>query len=95
MSISLGTKPWKVWRQHWHNQTSLKGLRLPLVLILSIIIGAGLGYLITNQFANWRDFEAFDPATRLDDWIPVIPDDITILYTLSLLSNGCDNWNER
>ena len=84
MSIRLGTKPWKIWRQHWHNQNSWKGLRLPLVLILSIVIGAGLGYLITNHFANWRDFEAFDPATRLDDWIPVIPWMILPYYTLYL-----------
>ena len=73
MAISLGSKPWKLWRSHWHNRLSLFGYRLPFVLIITIIIGAGLGYMITNQFSYWRDWQAFDPMTQLDSWIPVIP----------------------
>jgi len=84
MSIEWGSKPWKIWRTHWNNQQSLFGFRLPIALILSIAIGAGLGYLATNQFAYWRDWQAFDPATSLDSWIPVIPWMIIPYYTLYL-----------
>ena len=43
------------------------GLRLPLALIFSIILGCGIGYLATNQFAEWRDWQAFDPQIELLD----------------------------
>ena len=51
----------------------MSGLRLPIALIMSILIFGGLGYLATNRFADWRDWQAFDPTTGLDTWIPVIP----------------------
>ena len=73
MSLKWGSKTWRIWSSHWQNKASVFGYRLPIALILAIIFGAGLGYLLTNQFANWRDWQAFDPATGLDSWIPVIP----------------------
>ncbi len=73
MAIELGSKPWKIWKSHWKNQDSWYGTRLPIILLCSITFGAGLGYLATNKFSNWRDWEAFDPITSLDTAIPVIP----------------------
>mgnify|MGYP001161445031 FL=1 len=73
MSLRWGSRPWKIWRSHWRNQKSMSGLRLPIALIMSILIFGGLGYLATNRFADWRDWQAFDPTTGLDTWIPVIP----------------------
>jgi len=73
MAIELGSKPWKIWKSHWKNQDSWYGTRLPIMLLCSITLGAGLGYLVTNKFSNWRDWEAFDPITSLDTAIPVIP----------------------
>ena len=58
---------------HWKNRDKQLGYRLPIALIVAIIIGAGLGYLLTNKFAYWRDWQAFDPTTSIDTWIPVIP----------------------
>ncbi len=84
MSISLGSKPWRIWRSHWKNQESWFGFRLPIALFASIIIGARLGYLSINQFSNWRDWQAFDPAISLDNAIPVIPYRILPYYTLYL-----------
>ena len=52
--------------------------------VLAIIFGAGIGYLLTNYFAYWRDWQAFDPATGLDSWIPVIPWMIVPYSTLYL-----------
>ena len=49
------------------------GLRLPLALIFSIILGCGIGYLATNKFAEWRDWQAFDPQIELDKLIPFLP----------------------
>ena len=73
MAIELGSKPWKIWKSHWKNQDSWYGTRLPIMLLCSITLGAGLGYLATNKFSYWRDWEAFDPITSLDTAIPVIP----------------------
>ena len=84
MAIELGSKPWKFWGSHWRNRDSWLGTRLPIALISSIMIGAGLGYLIINKFSNWRDWEAFDPTTSLDTAIPVIPWMILPYYTLYL-----------
>ncbi len=73
MGIKWGSKPWRLWASHWKSRTQLFGYRLPIALIIAIIIGAGLGYLVTNKFAFWRDWQAFDPTTDIDTWIPVIP----------------------
>ena len=82
MAISLGSKPWKLWRSHLKNQDSIFGYRLPIALFASIILGAGIGYLAINRFSNWRDWQAFDPNTSLDTAIPVIPWMILPYYTL-------------
>lgn len=73
MSIKWGSRPWRLWSNHWKNRGRQLGYRLPIALIVAIIIGAGLGYLLTNKFAYWRDWQAFDPTTSIDTWIPVIP----------------------
>ena len=73
MSIKWGSRPWRLWSNHWKNRDKQLGYRLPIALIVAIIIGAGLGYLLTNKFAYWRDWQAFDPTTSIDTWIPVIP----------------------
>ena len=82
MSIRWGSKPWKLWSSHWQNRQSFKGLRLPLVLLFMVVLGLGLGYLVINYFSEWRDWTAFDPETRLDSMIPVIPWMILPYYTL-------------
>ena len=73
MSIKWGSRPWRLWSNHWKNRDKQLGYRLPIALIVAIIIGAGLGYLLTNKFAYWRDWQAFDPTTSIDTWIPIIP----------------------
>ena len=73
MPIKWGSEPWRLWSSHWRNKDQLSGYRLPIALIVAIIFGAGLGYLVTNKFAFWRDWQAFDPTTSIDSWIPVIP----------------------
>ena len=73
MSIKWGSRPWRLWSSHWKNRGEHLGYRLPIALIVAIIIGAGLGYLLTNKFAYWRGWQAFDPTTSIDTWIPVIP----------------------
>ena len=82
MAIELGSKPWRIWRNHLKKQDSWLGTRLPTVLFCSIIFGAGLGYLAINKFSNWRDWQAFDPTISLDNAIPVIPWMILPYYTL-------------
>ena len=84
MGIKWGSKPWRLWASHWKSRTKLFGYRLPVALIIAIIIGAGLGYLVTNKFAFWRDWQAFDPTTNIDTWIPVIPWMIVPYSTLYL-----------
>ena len=73
MSIKWGSKPWRLWSSHWKNRHQMFGLRLPLALIFSIILGCGIGYLATNQLAEWRDWQAFDPQIELDTLIPFLP----------------------
>ena len=73
MSIKWGSRPWRLWSNHWKNRDKQLGYRLPIALIVAITIGAGLGYLLTNKFAYWRDWQAFDPTTSIDTWIPVMP----------------------
>ena len=73
MSIKWGSKPWRLWSSHWKNRHQMFGLRLPLALIFSIILGCGIGYLATNKFAEWRDWQAFDPQIELDKLIPFLP----------------------
>ena len=82
MSIKWGSRPWRLWSNHWKNRDKQLGYRLPIALIVAIIIGAGLGYLLTNKFAYWRDWQAFDPTTSIDTWIPVIPWTIVPYSTL-------------
>ena len=82
MPIKCGSRPWRLWSNHWKNRDKQLGYRLPIALIVAIIIGAGLGYLLTNKFAYWRDWQAFDPTTSIDTWIPVIPWTIVPYSTL-------------
>ena len=82
MSIRWGSKPWKLWSSHWQNRHSFKGLRLPLALLFMVVLGLGLGYLVINYFSEWRNWTAFDPETKLDSMIPVIPWMILPYYTL-------------
>ena len=82
MPIKWGSRPWRLWSNHWKNRDKQLGYRLPIALIVAIIIGAGLGYLLTNKFAYWRDWQAFDPTTSIDTWIPVIPWTIVPYSTL-------------
>ncbi len=73
MSMKWGSKPWRIWSNHWRKRQHLRGLRLPTALIVSIMLGCGLGYLLTNHFANWRNWQAFDPEIGLDSMIPFVP----------------------
>lgn len=73
MSKKWGSKPWRVWASHWKKKDAIGSLRLPLALIVSVIIGCGGGYLIINEFSNWRNWQAFDPQMSIDNLIPVIP----------------------
>ena len=82
MPIHWGSKPWKLWSSHWQNRHALKGFRLPLALLAMVFIGLGLGYLAINYFSDWRNWTAFDPETRFDSMIPVIPWMILPYYTL-------------
>ena len=82
MPIRWGSKPWKLWSSHWQNRHAFKGLRLPLALLFMVVLGLGLGYLVINYFSEWRNWTAFDPETRFDSMIPVIPWMILPYYTL-------------
>ena len=82
MAIELGSKPWKLWKSHWNNRHTLKGFRLPIVLFCVVVFGAGFGYLCINYFTHWRGWTAFNPETRFDSMIPVIPWMILPYYTL-------------
>ena len=82
MRIRWGSKPWKLWSSHWHNRHTFKGLRLPLALLAMVFLGLGLGYLAINYFSEWRGWTAFDPETRFDSMIPVIPWMILPYYAL-------------
>jgi len=82
MPILWGSKPWKLWSSHWQNRHTFKGLRLPLALLTLVFLGLGLGYLAINYFSEWRNWTAFDPETRFDSMIPVIPWMILPYYTL-------------
>ena len=82
MPIRWGSKPWKLWSSHWHNRHTFKGLRLPLALLAMVFLGLGLGYLAINYFSEWRGWTAFDPETRFDSMIPVIPWMILPYYAL-------------
>ena len=82
MPIRWGSKPWKFWSSHWQNRHTFKGLRLPLALLAMVFLGLGLGYLAINYFSEWRNWTAFDPETRFDSMIPVIPWMILPYYTL-------------
>ena len=73
MPLKWGSKPWRLWSSHWKNRSAWFGYRLPTALMIAMTIGAGLGYLLTNKFSNWRDWQAFDPMSGMDSWIPVIP----------------------
>ena len=83
MAIKLGSVPWKIWRSHWRHKGSWFGLRLPLALIC-LAIFQGIGYLTINIFSHWRNWTAFDPETRFDTMIPVVPWMILPYYTLYL-----------
>ena len=66
MSLTWGSRPWKIWRSHWKKRSSMNGRRVSYALIIAMIFFAAIPYAIINHLTSLRDWAAFDPSTRYD-----------------------------
>ena len=66
MSLTWGSRPWKIWRSHWQNRSSISGRRVSYALVGAMILFAAIPYAIINHLTSLRDWAAFDPSTQYD-----------------------------
>ncbi len=66
MSLTWGSRPWKIWRSHWQNRSSMNGRRVSYALVGAMILFAAIPYAIINHLTSLRDWAAFNPSTQYD-----------------------------
>lgn len=66
MFLTWGSRPWKIWRSHWKERSSMNGRRVSYALVGAMILFAAIPYAIINHLTSLRDWAAFDPSTQYD-----------------------------
>lgn len=66
MFFTWGSRPWKIWRSHWKERSSMNGRRVSYALVGAMILFAAIPYAIINHLTSLRDWAAFDPSTQYD-----------------------------
>ena len=98
-----GRQPWRVWKSHWNNRTSLGNRRLSLAIMVMFTFLAAVPYFATNRLSDLVDRRAFSPETAFDLNLPfvawlVIPYISLYLYypAVALLGNKSDTmWRQN
>ena len=66
MSLTWGSRPWKIWRSHWKKRSGMNGRRVSYALVGAMILFAAIPYALSNHLTSLRDWAAFDPSTQYD-----------------------------
>jgi hypothetical protein len=72
MEKHWGLIPRRFWASSWRQRNDWNGHKISLAAMIALLFGAALIYTLTNQFAAYRGWSAFDPKIFLDDSIPFI-----------------------
>lgn len=72
MFLKWGSHPWKLWRSHWKNRSSIYNRRISLVIVTMLTVAAATPYLLINRLSNFIDRTAFNPEIQLDIDLPFI-----------------------
>ena len=72
MFLTLGSRPWRIWKSHWNNRSDWFNRRISFMIVAMLTFAAAIPYLLINRFSHYMQRTAFNPEIQLDLDIPFV-----------------------